>query len=130
MTDVEVSEAVSREDALKFCGAAMRNWQHLSFDEDELEDLRAELERFRLQSITHLEQENAALQTKLDAVVAALQWYGEPVLTYAITQANEPRSAVHGDGGRRAREALKGIGAPETYCDARQALTTQTEGDA
>lgn len=36
----------------------------------------------------------------------ALTWYAEPVLTYAITQYAEPRSAVHGDGGHRAREAL------------------------
>ena len=36
----------------------------------------------------------------------ALAWYAEPVLTYAVTQVAEPRSAVHADGGRRAREAL------------------------
>lgn len=37
---------------------------------------------------------------------AALEWYADPVLPYAITQKSEPRSAVHYDGGRRARGAL------------------------
>lgn len=34
-----------------------------------------------------------------------LEWYADPV-GYALTQMTEPRSAVHGDGGRRARETL------------------------
>lgn len=38
---------VTREDAIRFCNTAMRNWQYVSFDEDELEDLRAELQRHR-----------------------------------------------------------------------------------
>lgn len=48
-----------------------------------------------------------------DALIAelreALEWYAEPVLTYAITQAAEPRSAVHADGGKRARKALAAL---------------------
>jgi hypothetical protein len=36
----------------------------------------------------------------------ALEWYAHPILPYAITQAKEPRSAVHADKGARARKAL------------------------
>jgi hypothetical protein len=35
----------------------------------------------------------------------ALRFYADPI-SYAVTQASEPRSAVHGDAGRRARQAL------------------------
>lgn len=43
---------------------------------------------------------------KLKEVREALDFYGEEVLTYALTQANEPRSAAHADKGRIARQAL------------------------
>lgn len=39
-------------------------------------------------------------------LVGALEWYADEVMAYAITQASEPRSAVHGDKGKRARKAL------------------------
>lgn len=44
--------------------------------------------------------------SQIERLRAALEWYAEPVLTYALTQVSEPRSAVHADGGKRAREAL------------------------
>lgn len=44
-------------------------------------------------------------------IVDALRWYADPI-SYAVTQMNEPRSAVHGDGGRRARAALGTAGDP------------------
>lgn len=43
---------------------------------------------------------------EIERLKTALEWYAEPELTYAITQRAEPRSAVHADGGKRAREAL------------------------
>jgi hypothetical protein len=43
---------------------------------------------------------------KIKEMREALQFYGDKVLTYALTQANEPRSAAHADKGRIAREAL------------------------
>lgn len=42
----------------------------------------------------------------VEALIKTLQWYAEPVLAYALTQSKEPRSAVHEDGGKRARVAL------------------------
>ncbi len=57
----------------------------------------------------------AALNTRTaspaaqDGLVEALEWYADPVMPYAITQASEPRSAVHADGGKRARKALSAI---------------------
>lgn len=38
----------------------------------------------------------------------ALAWYADPI-SYAITQSAEPRSAVHGDNGKRARAALASV---------------------
>jgi len=35
----------------------------------------------------------------------ALEFYADPI-SYALTQVSEPRSAVHGDDGKRARAAL------------------------
>jgi hypothetical protein len=35
-----------------------------------------------------------------------LSWYADPLFPYAITQVAEPRSAVHADGGDRARAFL------------------------
>jgi len=35
----------------------------------------------------------------------ALEFYADPI-SYALTQFSEPRSAVHGDDGKRARAAL------------------------
>jgi hypothetical protein len=46
------------------------------------------------------------LHDEVSALVEALEWYGEEILTYAITQEKEPRSAAHEDKGKRAREAL------------------------
>lgn len=43
----------------------------------------------------------------MQRLVSALEWYGEEVLTYSITQESEPRSAAHADRGRKAREALR-----------------------
>lgn len=40
-----------------------------------------------------------------DFVREALQFYAEPI-SYVQTQINEPMTAVHGDRGRKAREAL------------------------
>lgn len=37
----------------------------------------------------------------------ALEWYAEKILTYSITQMDEPRSAAHEDKGARARAALE-----------------------
>lgn len=48
----------------------------------------------------------AAQRKEIEALRTALEWYAEPVLTYAITQMIEPRSAAHADGGKRARAAL------------------------
>jgi hypothetical protein len=60
--------------------------------------------------------ERDALQVEIDRMRTALEWYAEPVLAYAITQEKEPRSAVHADGGRRAREALKSPAVSEGSC--------------
>lgn len=43
-------------------------------------------------------------------VMGALRFYADPI-SYAVTQAREPRTAVHGDDGRRARQALTVLGA-------------------
>ena len=48
----------------------------------------------------------AQLEAQIAEMREALEWYANPVLPYAVTQINEPRSAVHADGGRRARAAL------------------------
>lgn len=61
------------------------------------------IEPFRMEEFARMLEEDAAEIAKLRR---ALEWYAEPVLPYAITQMNEPRSAVHADGGKRAREAL------------------------
>jgi hypothetical protein len=45
-----------------------------------------------------------AAQSPLD-VREALKFYADPI-SYMPTQVNEPRTAVHGDNGRRARKAL------------------------
>ena len=50
--------------------------------------------------------EGIANPSAIGEVVEALRWYAEPVFAYAITQANEPRSAVHADKGEIARAAL------------------------
>lgn len=47
----------------------------------------------------------AALEDALRVKDEALAWYADPI-SYALTQMNEPRSAVHGDNGHRARTAL------------------------
>jgi hypothetical protein len=39
----------------------------------------------------------------------ALEWYADAI-SYVVTQMREPRSAVHDDGGKRAREALAEFG--------------------
>ena len=41
----------------------------------------------------------------VSGLVEALKWYADPI-SYMITQMREPRSAAHGDNGRRARAAL------------------------
>ena len=43
---------------------------------------------------------------EIDVLREALEWYADPVLPYAMTQAREPRSAVQEDAGRVARAAL------------------------
>jgi hypothetical protein len=45
------------------------------------------------------------LQARVGELEGALEFYADPI-SYAITQAKEPRSAVHGDAGRRARALL------------------------
>lgn len=47
------------------------------------------------------------LEEQKTILLKALRWYAEPLLTYAVTQMAEPRSAVHADGGRRARDAIE-----------------------
>ncbi len=42
---------------------------------------------------------------RISQLEAALGWYADPI-SYATTQVAEPRSAVHADGGKRARLAL------------------------
>lgn len=41
----------------------------------------------------------------------ALEFYADEVFAYSITQSSEPRSAVHGDRGARARKALAALDA-------------------
>jgi hypothetical protein len=45
----------------------------------------------------------------LKRAARALEWYADK-LNYAVTQVKEPRSPVHWDDGRKAREALAAIG--------------------
>lgn len=59
---------VTREDAIRFCNAAMRNWQYVSFDEDELEDLRVELQR----RLTTAQAEIEALRARVAELEAGL----------------------------------------------------------
>lgn len=47
------------------------------------------------------------LGSVIEQMATALEWYGEEVLTYSITQMSEPRSAAHADKGKRARSALQ-----------------------
>lgn len=54
-------------------------------------------------------QRYLAAEARWVAMAKALSWYADPI-AYAITQAREPRSAVHGDGGKRAIEALRPSG--------------------
>lgn len=54
-------------------------------------------------------QEAALLREALGMATTALEWYGDEVLTYAITQRFEPCSAAHGDKGKKARSALDRI---------------------
>lgn len=46
-----------------------------------------------------------AAEARVGELEGALEFYADPI-SYAITQAKEPRSAVHGDAGRRARALL------------------------
>lgn len=85
----------------------------LSAEREALRSQNAALKRERTSIIT-THRENLALAEKtaselraeVERLREALEWYAEPVLAYAVTQFNEPRSAVHADGGRRARAAL------------------------
>lgn len=63
-------------------------------------DIYESSERYYTELLTGLRAENEKLR-------GALEWYGDAVMAYSITQQNEPRSAVHADKGKRAREALK-----------------------
>ena len=47
----------------------------------------------------------SARSIELEAARLILGWYADPI-SYALTQVPEPRSAVHGDGGKRARAFL------------------------
>lgn len=62
------------------------------------------------EQIQQLKNQLAAAQAKNKLLLEALEWYAHPVLPYAITQINEPRSAVHADKGLRARKALEAAG--------------------
>ena len=46
----------------------------------------------------------------LTEMVKVLEWYADAILPYALTQNKEPRSAVHADGGKRARVLLAKFG--------------------
>lgn len=88
---------------------------------DEIASLRAERDRFaelyakeghaKMVLQEYHSSEIASLRAVIATAREALEWYAEPVLTYAVTQINEPRSAVHADGGKRARAALARIAA-------------------
>lgn len=56
----------------------------------------------RILSMLDRDEKQAA---EIAALRKALEWYADPI-SYAVTQAKEPRSAVHGDDGQRARQAL------------------------
>lgn len=43
---------VTTEEAIRFLESAVRNWQHVNFDRDGLEDVRIELNRFRLAALS------------------------------------------------------------------------------
>ena len=55
--------------------------------------------------------------TDVDKLIKALEFYADEVLAYSITQMNEPRSAVHGDKGKIARQALADYEASKDVTD-------------
>jgi hypothetical protein len=83
-------------------------WDGTALDAAEaITSLRAALADAEAMNANYRQQVDA-LAGELARLREALEWYAEPVLAYAITQAREPRSAVHADGGARARATLEG----------------------
>jgi len=80
-------------------GATQNALSRLEGTRDSFEGLADNLETEVASRLAELESENQRLRK-------ALEWYADPTFPYVVTQYNEPRSAVHADGGRRAREAL------------------------
>jgi len=62
--------------------------------------------------LRRLRERLSTAERQRDEAVRALEFYGDPI-SYAITQAKEPRSSVHGDDGKRARQTLQSIGSGE-----------------
>lgn len=62
---VEVTQAVSRDDALNFLNVAVRNWKLVNFNNDGLEDTRAALDRFVNKRIATQAAEIAQLKQEL-----------------------------------------------------------------
>ena len=67
---------------------------------DLCDDYCVELERLKAALV--------AVKTERDRLCEGLEFYAE-LVNYAITQANEPRSAVHLDKGERARAVLEDV---------------------
>lgn len=59
---------VTTEDAKRFLGEACRNWSYLRFNKDDLEDVRASLQRHREAAVAELRAENERLREALGKI--------------------------------------------------------------
>lgn len=94
----ELGRNAAQEDYECRIGKALRHSTHIPHNREQQSATIVEVPATPEPS-THLEAENAELR-------GALEWYADEVMAYSITQASEPRSAVHGDRGARARAVL------------------------
>lgn len=109
---IEAAE-VSREQAIAFLETAARNWSHISFDEDGLEDFRIELERFRQKAVTDgIKRPEPSEEERVEKVaraLAKLRAVNDPDKTIKMNGLNKPWWRVFEEDARAALAALKAM---------------------
>lgn len=74
---------------------------------DNVHDMDVTISDYAEAAVDAILASNVIQTARDDALVAALRFYADEI-SYMPTQIREPTTAVHGDAGRRARQALKG----------------------